>query len=101
MSARYTYNWPRGASAPVKTLEVECPCGEGGWTVTVNERRDVVQIEDHGCDCHCDVAIVHAALDEADRLEAEGPTEAQLERLYATDGGPDTDHRMAEARRIK
>lgn len=103
---QFSYN-PDGT----RDVELECPCGDGYLTVTVNEKQKVLKLTTFGCGASCENnyangqydEAVGAAIAEAQRVEDEGPTEEQLERLYDTNGSGSSDliHRMAEARKLK
>jgi hypothetical protein len=101
----YAYN-PDGT----RDLEYQCPTCDGGTvTLTLRPDRSIVKAITDGCTRACESGyangyhdeVIQAAIAAADRIEANGPTETQLERLYDTAGGIDYDHRMAEARKYK
>jgi len=98
MTARYSYHWPRTSNQMLKDLEFQCPvCGEGNWTVTLDLDGNEVGSANIGCSAsgRCGLAYVNgqygdelaAAIAAADKAEANGPTDAELERYYDLGGG--------------
>ena len=96
--SRYSYHWPRTSNQPLRDLSFLCPvCGEGNWTVTLDMDGNEVGSAEIECSASgsCAHAYVNgqygdalaAAIAAADKAEAEGPSEEQLERYYDLNGG--------------
>jgi hypothetical protein len=110
----YSYHWPRGSVSMLRDLSFQCPaCGEGEWTVTLDSDGEVVgsPVIDCGAGTRCENCYVNgqhadalaAAIQAADRLEANGPTEEQLESMYdtAAPSAAERQHQLREARRMR
>lgn len=95
----------------LRELEMECPCGDGYLTLTVDEKQKVLKLTTFGCGKDCETkyengdydAAILAAVAEAQKIEDAGPTERQLQYLYDTagSGADDASHVMREARKLK
>lgn len=114
MPESYSYSMRRTSDALVREVTLDCPTCHGGViTLEIAEdRKNVLAASHFDCAPNCSVlryngahdTAIAAAIAYANRIEEDGPTESQLESLYATDGvGAAERHELAarEARRFK